>query len=126
MVDRGTFAEGDYFIAAYSKEGKLVPVQGKLSFRSDGQSVGVSYVTPASVPNSRESYVTLQGRGFSKVVSIQLSNSLVIKNASFRAVDDAVAIVKIPAGIPPGEYAMNVMDVKGISSPRNAVIRITP
>lgn len=88
--------------------------------------MGVSYVTPASVPNSRESYVTLQGRGFSKVVSIQLSNSLVIKNASFRAVDDAVAIVKIPAGIPPGEYAMNVMDVKGISSPRNAVIRITP
>lgn len=96
VVDRGSFVDGDYFVAAYAKDGKLVPVKGKLSFRSDQQSVGVSFVTPSSVPNSRDAYVTLQGRGFSKVVSIQLSNSLVIKNASFRSVDDTVAIVKIP------------------------------
>lgn len=102
-----------------------MPIKDKLTFVTDQQSVGVSYVTPSSVPTSRDSFVTLQGKGFSKVVSVQLSNSLVIKNASIRAVDDTVAIVRIPAGIPVGEYAMNVMDVKGISSPKRAVVRIT-
>lgn len=109
----------------HAKDGRLLPLKDKITFLSDGQSVGVSDVTPASVPGTRDSFVTLQGRGFSRVVSIQLSNSLVIKNASFRAVDDTVAIVRVPAGVPAGEYAMNIMDVNGISSPKRAVIRIT-
>lgn len=125
VTDRGTFADGDYFVAVYAKDGRLLPLKDKVSFITDGQSVGVSGVTPASVPATRDSFVTLQGRGFSRVVSIQLSNSLVIKNASFRAVDDTVAIVRVPAGVPAGEYAMNIMDVNGISSPKRAVIRIT-
>lgn len=124
-MDRATFADGDYFVAVHAKDGRLLPLKEKLTFSSDGQSVGVSDVTPSSVPNVRDAYVTLQGRGFSKVVSVQLSNSLVIKNASVKALDDTVAIVRIPAGIPPGDYAMNVMDVNGISSPKRAVVRIT-
>jgi hypothetical protein len=40
-------------------------------------------------------------------------------------VNDSVAVVKIPAGISEGNYAMNVMDVSGISSPKNAVVTIT-
>ncbi len=125
MVDRASFAAGEYFAAVLTKEGKLVPLKEGIVFESDGQLVGISAITPSSVPNSRESYVTLQGRGFSKIVSVQLSNSLVIHNASFRLINDSVAIVKIPAGISEGSYAMNVMDVSGISSPKNAVVTIT-
>ena len=91
------FADGDYFVAAYSKEGKLSPLKDKLTFVTDQQSIGVSFVTPSSVPSSRDSYVTLQGKGFSRIVSVQLSNSLVIKNAFVRTVDDTVAIVRIPS-----------------------------
>lgn len=124
-MDRASFAAGEYFVAVLGKDGKLVPTKETVVFESDGQSVGISSVIPSSVPGSRDSYVTLQGRGFSKIVSIQLSNSLVIHNASFRLVNDSVAIVKIPAGISEGNYAMNVMDVSGISSPKNAIVTIT-
>ena len=63
---------GDFFVAFLLTDGKLVSMDGKLSFSGTSDPIGVAAVTPATVPSSRDSFIVLQGFGFSKLLSIQL------------------------------------------------------
>jgi hypothetical protein len=117
---------GERFVALSLPGGRLQPLQDRISFSGGGDSVGVSAVTPASVSSSKDAFVVLQGRGFSKALSLQLANGVIIRNASFTSLTDRVMMVRIPKGIASGNYAINVMDVSGIHTPKRAVVTITP
>lgn len=79
------------------KDGSLVAIESKVSFEGGNSTIGVSAVTPGSISGTKDAYVTLQGYGFSKIISLQLQNGIVIKNASFTIVNDSVMFVRIPA-----------------------------
>ncbi len=127
VVPERAFSAGEKFLAFSMSDGKLLPSDIHLSFDGGEANLGVAAVTPSAVPSDRESYVTLQGHGFSKALSLQLQNGVVIRGASFEIVNDSVMIVKIPAGLSSGTYAFNVMDVSGIYTPVRAKFSvITP
>lgn len=95
-IERNTFQSGEYFLAYVLDDGTLVTKDEKITFYSEGSSVGIVDVTPSSVPSSRDSYIVLQGFGFSKLLSLQLGNGVIFKEASFTLVDDRVVFVRIP------------------------------
>ncbi len=58
-------------------------------------------------------------------MSIQLSNNLILKNAEFNIINKQVAGVKIPKGLPAGEYYFNIMDTATIYEIKNMKFTIT-
>ncbi|MFZ4461530.1 MAG: hypothetical protein ACOYN2_03155 [Patescibacteria group bacterium] len=114
VVERGEFEKGEYFVGAFLDDGKLVGLDGKVSFTGERKAVNIVAIVPNRVSSEKETYVVLQGNGLSKIVSFQLSNSFIFKNPSFSITSDGVAVVKIPKGLTPGSYIFNMMDTKGI------------
>ncbi len=101
-------------MGAFLDDGTLIGLDGQASFTGELKAVSIVAIVPNRVSSEHETFVVLQGHGFQKMVSIQLSNSFIFKNPSFSITSDEVAIVKIPKGLSAGTYIFNMMDTKGI------------
>lgn len=101
QVDRDTFASGEYFTFLQLKNGKILTQNEKITFEHSNARINIANITPKSIRNDQERFVVIQGNGFDKIVSIQLSNNLILKNAEFNIINSHVAGVRIPKGLPP-------------------------
>lgn len=99
-LDRDTFTSGEYFVFFTLKNGKILTSEYRLSFEHSNSAINIANITPGAVPNDEDRFIVIQGNGFNKIVSIQLSNNLILKNAEFDIINDRVAGVKIPKGLP--------------------------
>lgn len=114
QVDRDTFGNGDYLVFFTLRNGKILTSDYHLSFEHSGSPINIANITPQTIRNDRDRFIVIQGNGFDKIVSIQLSNNLILKNAEFTIINKQVAGVKIPKDLPPGEYYFNIMDTSSI------------
>lgn len=96
IIPKNTFGNGEYFVGLYLKNGQLVPTNIKLSFTYNSNPINIAAITPNIIKNDQDRYVVVQGNGFKKMISIQLSNNLIFKNALFTIVNDQVVSIKIP------------------------------
>ena len=78
------------------KNGKLVTTDEKVSFVYHSSPINIGAVTPSEIKSDVDRYVVVQGNGFEKIISIQLSNNLIFKNTLFNVVNDNVVSIKIP------------------------------
>jgi hypothetical protein len=78
------------------KNGKLVSTDEKISFVYDSSPINIGAITPTEIRSDADRYVVVQGNGFEKIISIQLSNNLIFKNTLFTVVNDNVVSIKIP------------------------------
>lgn len=101
QVDRDTFASGEYFVFLQLKNGKILTRNENITFEHSSARINIANITPKSIRNDQERFVVIQGNGFDKIVSIQLSNNLILKNAEFNIINTHVAGVRIPKGLPP-------------------------
>ena len=125
QIDRDTFTSGEYFVFFTLKSGKILTSDIRLAFEHSSALINIANITPKSLGNDSDKYVVIQGNGFKKIVSIQLSNNLILKNAEFQIINNQVAGVRIPKDLPPGEYYFNIMDTSSIYELKNMRFTIT-
>lgn len=125
QVDRDTFTTGEYFVFFTQKNGKILTSEHRISFEHSSLPINIASITPRTIQNSENTFVVIQGNGFDKIISIQLSNNLILKNAEFKIINPQVAGVKIPKDLPPGEYYFNIMDTRSIYELKNMRFTIT-
>jgi hypothetical protein len=77
-------------------------------------SIHLSTIVPAKIQNDIARFITLQGDGFTNIISVQLSNNVIIQHADIFPINDNVIGVKIPEKISPGTYHLSIMDTKNI------------
>jgi len=125
QVDRDVFASGEYFVFLQLRNGKILTRNEKITFEHSNARINIANITPKSIRNDAERFVVIQGNGFDKIVSIQLSNNLILKNAEFNIINTHVAGVRIPKDLPPWEYYFNIMDTQSIYELRTMRFTIT-
>ncbi|MDP2103967.1 MAG: hypothetical protein Q8K26_03535 [Candidatus Gracilibacteria bacterium] len=125
QIDRDVFASGEYFVFLQLKSGKILTRNEKITFEHSSARINIANITPKSIRNDAERFVVIQGNGFDKIVSIQLSNNLILKNAEFNIINAHVAGVRIPKDLPPGEYYFNIMDTSAIYELRTMKFTVT-
>jgi hypothetical protein len=109
-VPARAFAPGAYFVAFEYDSRFLRPSDLALRFADyPDRSVEVHAVTPDRIPNDHAANIVLQGRGFDRVVSIQLNNTYILKSTEFTRINDRVMVVEMPEGLDPGSYFLNIM-----------------
>ncbi|MDD2892161.1 MAG: hypothetical protein PHQ95_04300 [Candidatus Gracilibacteria bacterium] len=114
QVSKDTFATGEYFVFFELNNGKIITLNDKITFQHSSALINIANITPNTLKNDMDRYLVIQGNGFDKIISIQLSNNLILKNAEFHIINKQVAEVKIPKGLPIGEYYFNIMDTSSI------------
>ncbi|EKD29799.1 MAG: hypothetical protein ACD_78C00268G0002 [uncultured bacterium (gcode 4)] len=107
------------------KSGRILTRNEKITFEHSNARINIANITPRTIKNDAERFVVIQGNGFDKIVSIQLSNNLILKNAEFNIINAHVAGVRIPKELPPGEYYFNIMDTQSIYELRTMRFTIT-
>lgn len=125
QVDRDTFSSGEYFVFFTLKNGKIITPDIRISFEHSDSLINIANITPKSLVNDADRFLVIQGNGFKKIISIQLNNNLILRNAEFQVISDQVAGVKIPKDLPPGEYYFNIMDTSSIYELKNMRFTIT-
>lgn len=122
-ITKNTFSSGEYFIVIQWKDNEIMSLSEKIKFTLNTSPTNIANITPASIKNDTDSYVVLQWNGFSKIISVQLSNNIILKTTAFHVINDHVMSVLIPKNLEPGNYYFNIMTPDGISElPHNTFL----
>ena len=87
----------------------------KISFIYSDSKINIANITPDKISNKEDTFLVLQWNWFKKIIQIQLSNNVIIKNTSFKVINDNVATIKINKWLETWEYFFNIMHTEGIS-----------
>lgn len=109
LINKDTFSSWNYFIFIQPTEWKIVPLNEQITFKYSNNLVNIANITPNEVKNDKDRYIVLQWNGFSKIISIQLNNNIVIKKTSFEVINDKVLSIKIQKWLDTGKYSFNIM-----------------
>ncbi len=124
-ISKNTFTSGEYFVILQLENNNLVPLEEKINFTHSNSLVNIANITPSKVKNDKETFIVLQWNGFSKTISIQLSNNVVLKNTSFDIISDNVMSVQIPAELEKWTYYFNIMTTDWITELKNNTFTIS-
>jgi hypothetical protein len=91
QIDHDMFASGEYFVFFTLKNGKIITSEIKLTFNHSDFTINIANITPSVIRNINDNFLVIQGNGFDKIISVQLSNNLILKNAEFQVINDQVA-----------------------------------
>lgn len=123
-IEKNTFWAWEYFIIVQLNNNVLIPLDQKVTFEYSNSKVNIANITPRHIENKKDTFIVLQWNGFWKVISIQLSNNIILKNTSFDIINDSVLSVKIPAWLETGNYYFNIMTIDWISELKNNTFTI--
>ncbi len=123
-IDKNTFSWWDYFIFLWLNDWNIFTLNDKIKFTFSPEKINISDINPKVVKNDSDKYITIQWNWFNKIISIELSNNLILKSTSFTIFNDNVMWVKIPKSLPAWEYFLNIMDTKKIYELKNMKFKI--
>lgn len=126
-LQRDTFSAGEYKILLALADKNTVFVPETVNFTSTKDaSIAIANITPVTLSFGKDSYLVLQGYGFSKIVSLELNNNIILKSPRFQVINDRVLAVQIPSDTPVGTYFFNIMDTSSVHSLPSQTFRIVP
>lgn len=123
-IEKDSFSSWEYFIIVQLKDNTLLTLNEKITITHSKDMVNIANITPNNIKNWSDRYIVLQWNWFSKVISMQLSNNVVLKNTSFNIISDNVISVKIPGEILPWNYYFNIMTTSWITELKNNIFTI--
>lgn len=123
-ISKNTFASWEYFIILQLQNNELITLNEKIYFTHSSSKVNIANITPKVIKNDTDKYIVLQWNWFSKVISIQLSNNVVLKTTSFDIINDNVLSVKIPKDLDIWNYYFNIMTTTWITELKNNIFTI--
>ncbi len=118
-IAKNTFWNWEYFIILQMMDNSIITLNKKISFVFNDSETNIANITPKSIKNTQDTHIVLQWNWFSKVISLQLSNNIILKNASFEIISDQVMSVKIPKNLNKWTYFLNIMTTKWIINLKN-------
>lgn len=113
-IDSDIFWTWNYFVIFQLNNWDIVTHDEQISFTYSDSKVNVANITPNVFKNDIDRNIVLQWVGFSKVISIQLSNNVILKNTNFNIINDNVMSLLIPKELNPWKYKLNIMDTEWI------------
>jgi len=123
-IEKNLFSSGEYFLFFGLKNGQVIASNQKITFIHSEALINIANISPNILQNSEERYIVIQWNGFNKIISIQLSNNLILRNAEFKIINDQVAGVRIPKDLLPGTYYFNIMDTNSIYELKDMIFTI--
>lgn len=109
-IEKNIFDKWEYF-AILQTSSWVITLDKTINFVSNKDKseseIKIINITPNIIKNEKS--IILQWEWFSKIISIQLSNTVVIEKTDFRIINDKVLAIAIPEGIPNWEYHLNIM-----------------
>lgn len=124
-IDKNTFTSWEYFVIIQFINWDIENLEQKIIFTYSNQKVNIANITPNEIQNDLDRYIVIQWNGFSKVVSIQLNNNIILKTTSFNIISDNVLWIKIPKWLEPWRYYINIMTTDWIYEIRYIYFNIT-
>lgn len=124
-INKNTFTSWEYFVIVQLTNWKLKTLDQKINVSFSNSKVNIANLTPQEIKNDTDRYIIAQWNGFSKVVSIQLNNNIILKNTSFNIINDNVLWIKIPTWLTPWVYYINIMTTDWIYEIKNIYFSIT-
>ncbi len=124
-IDKNSFAALDYFVFFQLKNKQILSYPQKISFTYDSNTLNISAISPALIKNDIDRYIVIQWNNLSKVIRVQLSNNIVLKETAFKIINDNVMTIKIPSWLNPWNYFINFMWTKWIFELKNSKFTIT-
>jgi hypothetical protein len=124
-IDKNTFTSWEYFVIAQFSDWELKTLEQKINVIFSNSKVNIANLTPQEIKNDVDRYIIAQWNGFSKVVSIQLNNNIILKNTSFDIINDNVIWIKIPKELTTWRYYINIMTTDWIYEIKNIYFNIT-
>lgn len=114
-IQKNTFSPGDYFISVQNNAWDIIGLEQKMTILW-GQDYGINLIniTPDTISNTKKTSIVLQWNGFSKVISVQLDNNIILKETNFDIITDQVMSIEIPQWIPVGRYNFNLLTTEKI------------
>ena len=126
-VQKNTFTPGEYFISIQDKSGEIIALNQKMTILGwQDHGINLNNITPTTLSNTKKSSIVLQWNGFSKVISVQLDNNIILKEASFDIINDRVMSIEVPKWIPVGSYHFNLLTVEKIVKLPSRALTIQP
>ncbi len=125
LIPKNTFQNGTFFWIAQSKSGKFYPLSNPILFTYSQENINIQAITPNTIKNSQIQNIVIQWRGFSKILSLQLSNNIILKNTNFEIVSDQILIVSIPEWIDEWKYHFNILSPEKIHQIKSHILTIT-
>lgn len=123
-IEAWTFWTWTFLPFIEQKNGKIKTLDQAVTFIFVPGDVSIVNITPREIWNDVDRTLVLQWDGFDKVMSVQLSNNLVIKNTSFEVINNKVMSIKIPRWLDSWEYHFNIMTTKWISELKTEKFKI--
>lgn len=121
LVEQNTKLNWEYEVLLVFKDNSVQKLYTKLFFSYNSESLIVSDITPSKIKNDIDRNIILQWKWFSKVISIQLSNNIVLKDTYFNIINDNVLNIKIPKGLDKWIYGINIMNTDWIIRPDSKI-----
>lgn len=119
-IDKNTFSNWEYFVIFQLKNKNIIYYPKKIYFSHDDNSINISAITPNKIKNDIDRYIVIQWNNLSKVIRVQLSNNVVLKETNFNIINDNVISIKIPSWLNPWDYYINFMWTFGIFELNNS------
>lgn len=123
-IAKNTFSSWEYFIIVQLNDNEIVTLNEKIKFTYNSSKVNIANITPNTIKNDFDTFIVLQGNWFSKIISIQLSNNIILKTTSFDIINDNVMSVKIPKDLGVWSYYFNIMTIDWITELKNNIFTI--
>jgi hypothetical protein len=114
-IEKYTMESWDYDVLFHLKNWKILKYDEKIHlWEAKQKNIFIQNITPNKLNNNKNSYIVLQWLWFKKIISIQLSNNIVLTQTNFEIINDNVMSILIPKWLKWWKYSMNLMTTDGI------------
>jgi len=124
QIDKYLFQTWDYFVLMQMQNWTIKTIDSKIHFDYSPWNINIWKIMPNIIDNRTDKYILIQWNWFLKLVSIQLSNNMILKNTEFKVINDNVISIKIPNWITPWKYKFNLMDINWIYEDKTNILTI--
>jgi len=114
LVEKNNILNWEQIVFFQRLNWKIETYPEKINFTFTDSNIVVVNITPRIIKNDINRNIILQWKWFSKVISIWLSNNIILKDTSFNIITDEVMSVVIPKGLGIWKYKLNIMNVEWI------------
>ena len=96
-IEKYTMESWDYDVLFHLKNWKILKYDEKIHlWEAKQKNIFIQNITPNKLNNNKNSYIVLQWLWFKKIISIQLSNNIVLTQTNFEIINDNVMSILIP------------------------------
>lgn len=121
LVEENSNLNWEYLLIFELNDWTIINYKDRINFNYSDKSLLINDITPKSLLNDTARNIILQWKWFTKVISIQLSNNIVLTETSYNIINDNVMSIVIPKWLEKWYYSINIMGVDWIYNSESSI-----